>query len=472
MAPIFANMSCDPFTAATAQCVVGAYVQYAVNASSIEDYQTTLAFARTHNIRLVVRNTGHDYFGKSTGAGAIALWTHNLKDISFLDYGSSTYQGKAMKIGAGVQNVEAQTAAHTQGLVVVGGDCQSVGIAGGYTQGGGHGPLASKLGLGADQVLEWELVTTTGEHLTASPTENPDLYWALSGGGGGTYGLVFSLTVRAYPDFQTAMANLTFSKNVSDPEPFYQAVETFVTTLPAITDAGATAIWLLTSTTFSLSPMTGPGMTSEQLQALLQPTLDHLDTLGVPYDHATADSPTYLDSYHLHPQYTITEANIGGRLIPRSIVDSSNSTAGLMNAMKFITSNNGAENGLFSAVSVNVTSLPSTPNSVNPVWRSVLFNAVIGLPYDTLDITTNVAAQDTVTTLFVPKLAELTPNGAAYINEGDYNQPDFQQVFYGTNYQRLLDIKHKYDPEDILYARTAVGSDAWETEPDGRLCRV
>lgn len=283
MAPIFANMSCDPFTASTAQCVVGAYVQYSVNASSVEDYQTTLAFVRTHNIRLVVRNTGHDYFGKSTGAGAIALWTHHLKDVSFLDYSSSTYQGKAMKIGAGVQNIEAQTAAHAQGLVVVGGDCQSVGIAGGYTQGGGHGPLASKLGLGADQVLEWELVTTAGDHLTASPTENPDLYWALSGGGGGTYGLVFSLTVRAYPDFQTAMANLTFSKNASDPDPFYQAVETFVTTLPAITDAGATAIWLLTSTVFSLSPMTGPGMTSEQLQALLQPTLDHLDTLGIAY---------------------------------------------------------------------------------------------------------------------------------------------------------------------------------------------
>lgn len=93
-------------------------------------------------------------------------------------------------------------------------------------------------------------------------------------------------------------------------------------------------------------------------------------------------------------------------------------------------------------------------------------------PYATLDFATNVAAQDTVTTQFVPKLAELTPNGGSYINEGDYNQPDFQRVFYGTNYQRLLDIKHEYDPEDILYARTAVGSDAWTTEPDGRLCRV
>jgi FAD/FMN-containing dehydrogenase len=159
MASFFANMSCDPFTPREAQCVLGSYVPYAVKASGETDYRATIAFATKHNIRLVIRNTGHDYMGKSTGAGALALWTHHIKDISIQDYESPSYTGKAIKVGAGVQAGEAQTAANAHGLVVVEGDCPTVGIAGGYTQGGGASPLASRFGLAADGVLEWEVVT-------------------------------------------------------------------------------------------------------------------------------------------------------------------------------------------------------------------------------------------------------------------------------------------------------------------------
>lgn len=59
---------------------------------------------------------------------------------------------------------------------------QSVGFSGGYIQGGGHSVLSSMLGLAADSVLSYEVITTTGNFVTASPTENKDLYWAMSGG--------------------------------------------------------------------------------------------------------------------------------------------------------------------------------------------------------------------------------------------------------------------------------------------------
>jgi hypothetical protein len=58
----------------------------------------------------------------------------------------------------------------------------------------------------------------------------------------------------------------------------------------------------------------------------------------------------------------------------------------------------------------------------------------------------------------------------AYLNEGDWNQPDCQNVFYGENYPRLLAIKDKYDPGHNFYGRTAVGSDRWGEDRDGRLC--
>ncbi|KAL9105197.1 MAG: hypothetical protein Q9187_008770, partial [Circinaria calcarea] len=201
------------------------------------DYQKAIKFAQNNNIRLVIRNTGHDYIGKSTGAGALGIWTHNLKDIGFLDYNSQYYTGKAVKVGAGVQGIEAYEAAHKHGLVVVGGNCPTVDLAGGYTQGSGHGPLASKFGLAADQVLEWEVVTATGELLTASPLKNSDLYWALSGGGGGTYNVVLSMTSKAYPDLPTAAANLTFTNEGVSQNTFYDAVQTFISNLPPIVDS-------------------------------------------------------------------------------------------------------------------------------------------------------------------------------------------------------------------------------------------
>lgn len=85
MAPYFANASCDPFTERSARCEYGTYVRYAVSVHSAAEVATTLEFARTNNIRIVIRNTGHDWNGKSTGAGALAIWTHHVKDIEVFD---------------------------------------------------------------------------------------------------------------------------------------------------------------------------------------------------------------------------------------------------------------------------------------------------------------------------------------------------------------------------------------------------
>jgi hypothetical protein len=286
MTEFFANLSCDPFTPRSAQCVLGTYIQYAVDADSVDDYQKTIALVMQRNIRLVIRNTGHDYLGKSTGAGSLGLWTHHMKDISFFDYNScgSNYTGKAMRVGAGVQSFEAIEAAHNEGLVVVVGNCQTVGLVGGYTQGGGHSLLSSTLGLSADQVLEWEVVTASGQHLIATPLNNSDLYWALSGGGGGNYAAVLSMTVKAYPDFRVvAGANLTFTVGKLSGDTFFGAVETWLQNLPTIVDAGASVLWTLADGFFQVAPVIAPGLTTAQLRSLLRPTLFKLNNSGIQY---------------------------------------------------------------------------------------------------------------------------------------------------------------------------------------------
>lgn len=281
MAHYFANKSCDPFTPPHSQCVLGTYVQYSVNASSARHFQVALEFAKRENIRLVIRNTGHDYYGKSTGAGALAIWTHNMKKISVHEYRSPYYTGKVVKISAGVSNAEAQEAAHRHGLIIAGGVSSSVGASGGWSQGGGHGPLASFLGLGADQVIEWEVVTGAGQHLIATPREHQDLFWAIAGGGGGTFGIVVSVTLRAYPDVKVAAANLTFTDRGVSSETFYGAVHKFLTTLPGVTDSNGTGVWLLQQGVFSLFPAVAPNMTAVQLDTILQPILDRLDADGI-----------------------------------------------------------------------------------------------------------------------------------------------------------------------------------------------
>jgi FAD/FMN-containing dehydrogenase len=134
-----------------------------------------------------------------------------MRSIDLLDYTSKYYTGPALRFGAGVSGFEAYEFADQNGLQVVGGFCPTVGIVGGYTQGGGHSSLSSTHGLGADQALVWEVVTVDGKHVIASPTQNADLYGALSGGGGGTYAVVISLTVKAYPDGNIGGANLSFN---------------------------------------------------------------------------------------------------------------------------------------------------------------------------------------------------------------------------------------------------------------------
>jgi hypothetical protein len=104
MAPFFANQSCDPFQPRDRPCELGNYVRYSVDASGPADVQKTIVFAASKNIRLVIRNTGHDYLGRSTGAGSLAVWTHRLKDITHIPkYTGAGYSGSAFKFGAGVQ---------------------------------------------------------------------------------------------------------------------------------------------------------------------------------------------------------------------------------------------------------------------------------------------------------------------------------------------------------------------------------
>jgi hypothetical protein len=159
MLPLYEGRSClpSPYNY-TSSCKQGGYPTYAVNISTVAQIQLAVNFARNLNLRLVVKNTGHDFNGKASGKGALAIWTHYLKDKKYYSTfkASNGYVGPAIKFGSGIQVSEAYEFAKSVGHTVVGGEAVTVGLGGGYTAGGGHSPLSSMYGLAADQVLAME----------------------------------------------------------------------------------------------------------------------------------------------------------------------------------------------------------------------------------------------------------------------------------------------------------------------------
>lgn len=225
-----------------------------------------------------------------------------------------------------MQGFEAYNFAHDNKLDVISGECESVGIAGGYTQGGGHSALASRYGLGADQTLEWEVIDGQGRFLVARPdNENADLYWALSGGGGGTYGVVWSLTAKAHPAVPVSGFNLTISttdnKNMST-ETFDHIVELYNQFVPSLVDAGIMSLLFLFNSSFALTPVMAPNIPVAKLVQMMKPLTNALDKEGVHYASSAQQFDTYLDSFrNMMPVIDVAVDQFGGYLVPRSVVE-------------------------------------------------------------------------------------------------------------------------------------------------------
>jgi hypothetical protein len=122
MWPIFQGRTCMPTNdSSTKTCTLGGYPEYAVKVTNVAQIQLAINFARAANLRLVIKNTGHCYLGKSTGAGALSLWMHNMNKIDYLpDYKGPGYSGPALKLAAGVTVREVYEAADRNGVTVLG----------------------------------------------------------------------------------------------------------------------------------------------------------------------------------------------------------------------------------------------------------------------------------------------------------------------------------------------------------------
>ncbi|KAL2881423.1 hypothetical protein SGCOL_002988 [Colletotrichum sp. CLE4] len=481
LAPYFLNNSCDPFGSESKPCTLENYVSYSVDVRGVDDIIATVRFANKHNIRLVIKNTGHDFLGKSTGKGGLAIWTHHLNSVEVLrDYSKFYYKGPAMRLGAGAMGGDAALAASQNGYRVVAGTCSTVGIAGGFAQGGGHSLLSGIYGLGADNVLEWEVVTSDGKHVVATPNENADLYWALSGGGGGTFGVVVSMTTRVFEDGPVGRASLGFSTaSTGGDENFWAAVDVFHNHLqPLVDDHGIVLTYTLGKDSLMVYVITAPNRTSDEVSLLLSPLLADLSQFGLSdqtLGFTAADAATYYEHFMstLGPVLSNVPSNqlTSGRIISRD--NMANNRTGVGRALRGVTSS-GHFSFLCTAVNLENTSVqPVTDNSVQEHWRDGLVSCVVAGVWDwTIPWDQMAARQHELTNIIDPLLTSATPGSGTYLNEANFQQSDWQSVFYGGKYAKLKAIKKVWDPLDLFYGPTAVGSESWSADSAGRLCRT
>jgi FAD/FMN-containing dehydrogenase len=156
------------------------------------DVRTAVQWGVTHGVPLRARSGGHSYAGYSTLSGGMVLDLRHLRGIS-VDTRSRT-----ATIGAGSQLIDVYRALAARGVTIPAGSCPSVGIAG-HALGGGMGLAGREFGLTTDNILSARIVTADGQLRTVDAHTNPDLYWALRGGGGGNFGVVTGFTFRVHP---------------------------------------------------------------------------------------------------------------------------------------------------------------------------------------------------------------------------------------------------------------------------------
>lgn len=173
------------------QCYQGSVSPYYIPVTAVSDVQAAMAFTKAHKIPLVIKNSGHDYKGRSAAPNSLALWTHTLMsgpslEKEFIPDGCTHSLGDGVTFGAGQNFNNMYLFAEANNVTIVGGSSRTVGIGGGWITGGGHSSISNIYGLGVDNVMQLRGVLPNGTYVTANECQNQDLWFAWRGGGGST----------------------------------------------------------------------------------------------------------------------------------------------------------------------------------------------------------------------------------------------------------------------------------------------
>ncbi|CAE6392041.1 unnamed protein product [Rhizoctonia solani] len=404
----------------------------------------------------------HDFLGRSSAPATLSLWTQNIKYITYSS--SFTPEGCKEKYNGAGQDMDSLFIfADQHNITFIGGSWRTVGAAGGWAQGGGHSVLTNTYGLGADRVVQFKVVTPDGLYRTANACQNKDLFWALRGGGGGTFGLVLEATSEVAPK---SVPTVSFSWSLT---PTPENLRSFMTILVENAVRWSQEGWggyVYTPAGIIANPL----LNASQAAQSLKPITDFFKNVknGAGGGAGSGAQGQWTEYSTFLPLFTAIVSGSGipnpknraiaSRLVPRSLFNPANSSALVEAALEVITRSSGTASFYFATPFLyDVKKTQQGDSSVTPAWRDAVWHALVDIEWPWDGGAEQAKATYKKASYAMDPLRKLTPGGGAYQNEADVYEPDFAQSFWGSNYAKLLDIKHKYDPDGLLDCWHCVG---------------
>jgi FAD/FMN-containing dehydrogenase len=481
---------------------------YAVAAKTTQDVVAAVNFARTNNLRLVIKGGGHSYQGSSNAADSLLIWTRHMNAIALHDaFVGAGCEGQAepqpaVSIEPGAIWAQAYNEVTTKGgRYVQGGGCMTVGVAG-IILGGGFGNYSKAYGLAAASLIEAEVVTADGEVRIANACTNPDLFWALKGGGGG-FGVVTRVTLRTHelPEFLggvfatiTAASDDAYRRLIGKVLEFYaQAlfnphwgeqlvfapgrVLSIAMVLQGVDQQQAEATWRpffdwVSASGQDFSIVSAPRIVSEPARRFWDPAaLKTVPGLVIADDRPGAPPDNIFWAGNLEEAGVVWYAYQSAWL-PTSLLEADRRES-LADAL-FVAARHYVSlhfnKGLAGATAEAIATARDT--AMNPAVTDAFALAItgaLGQPAypgvpghepDAAAARSQAAAVDKA----MEAIRKLLPRVGSYVWETDYFQANWQDAFWGENYARLRAVKDKYDPGGLFFLHHGVGSEDWSAD--------
>ena len=488
---------------------------YAVAAESTADVVAAVNFARKHNLRLVVKGGGHSYQGTSDAPDSLLVWSRHMNKVTlhdaFVAHGCTDVHAPqpAVTVQSGAMWIDAYDAVTTHGgRYVQGGGCTTVGVAG-LIQSGGFGSFSKCFGTAASGLVEAEIVTADGVVRIANACTNPELFWGIKGGGGGSLGVVTRLTLRTHdlPMFFGGMfGEIKASSDDAYRTLIAKAISFYQSDL--FNPHWGEQMSFRTDNSLRIS-MVFQGLDQQNAQALWAPFIDWvqarkeyviarpLQALAIPSQHFwdagffRQHAPGFMidDDRDGAPRNHVLWAGDQGQVgwfihsyksawMPASLLQADQQSR-LVDALFACTRHWDVafhyNKGLAGAPAEALAA--SRDTATNPQVLDAFALAILGGSGDPAypgmpGPGPNMAeARDDAAQIAkaMDELLKVAPNAGAYVSESDYFQRDWQAAFWGANYPRLAAVKQKYDPDGLFFVHHGVGSEAWSADGFTRL---